>query len=145
MSIWGFLTIFWSPSSLGRSETVIQPVSSERKSQWQWGRGRGREWGKALPWQTSRCPSMFTQWDNACYLTTEGEKNAVTQWINATACTDAGTCTQKSQLDVYTSLDIYADTSYFSNQILSVDVKVVKEENSFYGFSTFVFNSNSLA
>lgn len=62
----GYLGNFLGPRSLGSSETDIQPVSSERKSQWQWGRGRRREREKALPWQTSRCPSMFTQRDVAC-------------------------------------------------------------------------------
>lgn len=35
------------------------------------------EWGKTLPWQTSRCPSMFTQGDSDAYLTTEKKKNPV--------------------------------------------------------------------
>lgn len=35
------------------------------------------EWEKALPWQTSRCPSMFTQGDSDAYLTTEKKKYPV--------------------------------------------------------------------
>lgn len=62
-TIMGIWSAVWSPRSPGDRVTVTQPVCSERKSWWQWGHKKDREnvWEKALPWQTSRCPSMFTQ------------------------------------------------------------------------------------
>lgn len=97
-SILGILTVFWSPKSPGNSGTVTQPVRSERKSQWQWGRGRERlSERRHCPGRPVDVPLCLHRETATAYLTTDKKKKKILSETH-------DTCTrQKCVKDVFPS------------------------------------------